>query len=83
MLQTTCACRHCRVVVLQMTVFFSKAKTAVIIGLVILFGSVFPDIAVEGGSVSSAAKVSSPHLVGLATQEKDSGGPREVGAWRT
>jgi hypothetical protein len=32
--------------------------------------------------VSSAAKVSSPHLVGLATQEKDSGGPREVGAWR-
>lgn len=44
----------------QMTVFFSKAKTAVIIGLVILFGSVFPDIAVEGGSVSSASKVSQP-----------------------
>ena len=49
----------CDRLALQMTVFFSKAKTAVIIGLVILFGSVFPDIAVEGGSVSNAGKVRS------------------------
>ena len=75
MLQTTSACRHCRVVVLQMTVFFSKAKTAVIIGLVILFGSVFPDIAVEGGSVSSAAKVSLPSVFrGLQLVELGRGG---------
>jgi hypothetical protein len=40
----------------QITVFFSKAKTAVIIGLVLLFASVFPDIAVEGSAVSTTAK---------------------------
>ena len=34
----------------QISVFFSKAKTALIIGLVLLFGSIFPYVAVSGAS---------------------------------
>jgi hypothetical protein len=44
----------------QLTVFFSKSKTAVIIGLVILFCSVFPIISVGSNKTSESAKVLLP-----------------------
>ena len=48
-------CCHC--LQAQLTVFFSKSKTAVVIGLVILFCSVFPIIAVGSDSTSESSKV--------------------------
>jgi hypothetical protein len=41
---------------LQISAFFSKAKTANIIGLVLLFGTVFPYIAISSDSVSYSMK---------------------------
>lgn len=50
----TALCVLCR---WQIAVFFSRAKTAMVIGVVILFGSVFPYIGVAGSSYSRSSKV--------------------------
>jgi hypothetical protein len=48
--------------VVQMSTFFSRAKTALIFGLVILFGSIFPFVAVNTTATSTSRKVSHPIL---------------------
>ena len=41
----------------QLTTYFSKAKTAAVFGLLILFGSVFPYIGVAPSSILQYQKV--------------------------
>ncbi len=44
---------------LQISVFFSRAKTALVMGTLLLFGSVFPYVGVGDPSYSMTAKVRS------------------------
>ena len=41
----------------QVSVFFSRAKTATVMGVLLLFGSIFPYVGVSGPSYSYSAKV--------------------------